>query len=233
MSVLTLVRHGQASYLEADYDKLSPLGEEQSRRLGDYWRRHGATFDAVFCGPRKRHLRTAEIAAGDGWPAPVVLDELDEYPAMEVMSAFLPALGERHARVRELAAELAAANGGAARIRCADRLLKEVTERWAAGEVSSPEIESWDAFCERVRRGVDTMRARAGKASRVVAFTSGGPLAATAKIALGLTPRATLELTWSPRNGALAEFLFSGDRFSLSSFNTLPHLDDPALWTYR
>jgi broad specificity phosphatase PhoE len=230
MSVLTLVRHGQASYLEADYDRLSPLGEEQARRLGAYWRRLGVRFDLVFSGPRRRHLRTAEIA---GWPDPVVLDELDEYPAMELMAAVLPGLAERDPRIGALAAALAAANGGPERIRRADRLLRAVTERWAAGEVHAPGLESWDGFCDRVRRAVGVMRARAPKSSRTVAFTSGGPLAATAKIALGLTPRAALDLTWSPRNSALAEFLFSGDRFSLSSFNSLPHLDDPALWTYR
>lgn len=233
MSVLTLVRHGQASYLEADYDKLSPLGEEQARRLGEYWRSRGTTFDLVFQGPRRRHARTAEIAAGPDWPAPVTLDELDEFPAMEVMTAFTPILGARHPHIMELVAAFRAANGGPDHIRHADRLLREVTERWEAGEVSSPEIESWEGFCDRVRRAVDTMRARAPKSSRVVAFTSGGPLAAATKIALGLTPRATLELTWSPRNCALAEFLFSGDRFSLSAFNSHPHLDDPALWTYR
>ena len=44
MSVLTLVRHGQASFFAADYDRLSPAGEGQARHLGDYWaRQDGAT----------------------------------------------------------------------------------------------------------------------------------------------------------------------------------------------
>src|SRR3984893_14433603 len=37
MGLITLVRHGQASFLKEDYDKLSELGELQARTLGEYW----------------------------------------------------------------------------------------------------------------------------------------------------------------------------------------------------
>ena len=37
MSVLLLVRHGQASWGSADYDVLSDRGHEQSRLLGRHW----------------------------------------------------------------------------------------------------------------------------------------------------------------------------------------------------
>jgi hypothetical protein len=36
-----------------------------------------------------------------------------------------------------------------------------------------------------------------------------------------------------PRNCSYSEFVFSGDRFTLSTFNSFQHLDDPALLTYR
>jgi hypothetical protein len=35
------------------------------------------------------------------------------------------------------------------------------------------------------------------------------------------------------RNCSLTEFVFSGERISLDSFNAIPHLDDPALRTFR
>jgi hypothetical protein len=38
---------------------------------------------------------------------------------------------------------------------------------------------------------------------------------------------------WMSRNCSYSEFLFSGERFTLSAFNAFPHLDDPALLTYR
>src|SRR3954469_11144304 len=74
MSVLTLVRHAQASFHADDYDELSALGREQARLLGEFWARRRADFDAVYCGPRVRQRHTAEIAgaafaeAGRTWP---------------------------------------------------------------------------------------------------------------------------------------------------------------------
>ena len=46
-------------------------------------------------------------------------------------------------------------------------------------------------------------------------------------------PGLTLELAWMVRNAAWSEFVFSGDRFTLSTFNAFPHLDEPRLLTYR
>ncbi len=31
----------------------------------------------------------------------------------------------------------------------------------------------------------------------------------------------------------MTEFVYSSNRFTLDSFNTVPHLDDTSLWTYR
>ena len=82
---LTLIRHGQASFFDANYDQLSPLGERQMRVLGEYWARRGLRFDEVYTGPRVRQQRSAEVAVaacrqtGQEWPEPVVLEELDEY----------------------------------------------------------------------------------------------------------------------------------------------------------
>lgn len=54
-----VVRHGQASARSQDYDVLSPLGTAQAARLGERFARGGVRFDAVFCGPRRRHRDTA------------------------------------------------------------------------------------------------------------------------------------------------------------------------------
>ena len=62
VSVLTLVRHAQASFFPEDYDRLSPLGEQQARLLGEFWVRQGMRFDEVYSGPRLRQRQTAEMA---------------------------------------------------------------------------------------------------------------------------------------------------------------------------
>jgi hypothetical protein len=44
---------------------------------------------------------------------------------------------------------------------------------------------------------------------------------------------AALGLAFRVRNSSVSEFLFSGERFSLASFNETPHLADAALVTVR
>ena len=62
MGNVFMIRHGQASAFEENYDRLSTLGERQARLLGETWARRGFKPDRVFTGPRMRHERTAEIA---------------------------------------------------------------------------------------------------------------------------------------------------------------------------
>jgi broad specificity phosphatase PhoE len=239
MALLTLVRHGQASFLERNYDKLSERGEQQARILGEYWLETGAHFDQVYCGPACRHLHTGEIVAevfrqaGAEWPQSVTLDELDEYPGIEVMRTFLPGLMEKHEDIRALEAEFRQAGDRSVAARLYDRLYQRIARMWVEEELDSPEVETWKSFCERVDRAIAKIRSDAHKNGRVAVFTSGGVIAATVRNALDLSPQRTLELSWTSRNASYTEFLFSNERFSLSSFNNHPHLLEQELLTYR
>ncbi|MDQ3013699.1 MAG: histidine phosphatase family protein, partial [Acidobacteriota bacterium] len=50
MGTLTFVRHGQARPFEKETDRLSEIGEQQARALGQYWLRQGVRFDEVYSG---------------------------------------------------------------------------------------------------------------------------------------------------------------------------------------
>jgi broad specificity phosphatase PhoE len=239
MSLLTVVRHGQASFLSDDYDRLSAAGEKQAALLADYWLAQGMEFDAVYYGPAERHTRTGEIvagrfrSAGRAWPKPVVLPELDEFPAEAIVRTFLPGLLPHEPQLRSWKEELSNGVDTQARQRAFDGILREVALRWARGQLHSPGIPTWQDFCHCVEATVRRMTGEAPKSSRLLVFTSSGPKAATARVAMQLSYEATLELTWMPRNCSVSEFLFTTGRFSLSTFNTTPHLTDPALLTYR
>lgn len=239
MSVLMVVRHGQASFLAENYDKLSVLGERQARLLGEYWLAHGLRFTHVYYGPAERQIRTGEIiggvyrAAGCHWPQPASEADLDEFPAEPVVRTFLPVLMERHPHLAELVAQFHAATELERKRRFFDRVLREVSQRWLDGEVSDGGIPDWPSFCLRVEKAVLRMIEGAPPSSSIAVFTSAGPMAATARAALQLSHAATLNLTWSPRNASFSEFFFTKDRFSLSTFNTTPHLRDHELLTYR
>jgi broad specificity phosphatase PhoE len=239
MSQLTLVRHGQASFMAENYDKLSPLGELQSLKLGEFWLKNGVTFDLAFQGPAQRHRHTASIVAdvyrraGAPWPEPATIADLDEFDAATLFRVLTPLLVEAHPSVRCLhEAYQEGANSKEAPF-LMERLFEEVARHWSIGTVLSPGLESWSEFYTRVVRGIQHVRAVSPKSSRSVCFTSGGPIAVTVGLAQGSAPQKTIELVWVSRNSSYSEFLFSGERFSLSSFNTNPHLDDRALLTYR
>lgn len=239
MSRLFLVRHGQASFSDRNYDKLSPTGEIQSQLLGKYWRRHNTVFDRVFSGPRARQRDTARIVA-DAYrsanrtlPDPVVLPDFDEYAGDAVLERSLPQLLKGDAQVanyHEAFLQSADQNG---RLTNFQRVFEAAISKWVEGEISLPDVESWPEFSARVNRGLSGILSNSSRGEHVVVFTSGGPIGVAMQRALNLSPRDTLRVVWMSRNSSFSEFLFSGDRFTLSSFNAFPHLDDSSLLTYR
>ena len=239
MSRLFAVRHGQASFLEENYDKLSSTGEAQSRLLGEYWARRGVRFDCVYTGPRARQVATAVMVrdayrkAGLPFPEPAVMQEFDEYSGETVLERSLPELVRTDPQVAELYRAFEQAGDLAAKHRTFQRLFEVVIGKWAAEELLVPGVESWADFTVRVQRGLDRLASGNGRGQNVAVFSSGGPVGVTVGRALGLTIENTLRAAWMARNGSYSEFLFSGERFTMSSFNEAPHLDDPALITYR
>ena len=222
-----------------DYDRLSPLGEVQARKLGEFWARHGLEFRQVFRGPARRHRQTCEIAgevmrsAGLPWPEPVVIPEFDELDAGKVMHLCLPALIDHNETVRRLNAEFRAAEATPEAGRLLQALFEEVSLHWAEERVAVEQLETWGQFRTRVRGAVESVRRETPRSSASVVFTSAGPIAATLSCIFDLPPRKSLDLIWTSRNGSYSEFLFTGERFSLSSYNSFPHLDDKALLSYR
>jgi len=121
-----------------------------------------------------------------------------------------------------------------ARGKAFERLFQAVTRRWVAGDVDAGDAESWLAFRARVERGLSRLvDDAAGPGRTVAAFTSAGAIGAVLGHALGLGDEKSLEIGWVVKNASLTELLFSGGRVTLSSFNGLPHLPDPAQHSYR
>jgi broad specificity phosphatase PhoE len=258
MSHILLVRHGQASFLEGDYDKLRANGETQASLLGKYWARRGVLFNNAYSGPRLRQRETARIVAreyrnaGIGFPETVVMSEFDEYHAEAVLRECLPQLLQKNAEIRELRdayeKSLEASESGDShesglddgsesisndRRKTFQRLFEAVIGKWVAGEVAAPGIGSWADFTLRVERGLSQIVRDTPPAARVVIFTSAGAIGAAVGRALHLSGADMLQVTWMSRNSSISEFLASGERFTLSTFNSHPHLDGDGLLTYR
>ena len=242
MSHIILVRHGQASLLERDYDKLCANGEAQAGLLGEYWSRRGVVFGSVYSGPRVRQLETARIvaeayrSAGLGFPETVVMSEFDEYQAEAVLRECLPQLLQVNAEIKELHCayeDSRESSESGDRRKTFQKLFEAVISKWVAGETAAAGIESWHEFCLRVERGLAQVVRDTPPAASAVVFTSAGTIGAAMRRALHLSAEDTLRLTWMSRNASFSEFLASGERFTLSTFNAHPHLDEGGLLTYR
>ena len=213
MGTLYLVRHGQASFGEADYDRLSELGHKQSRRLGEYFAEKGITFDAVVTGTLRRHAETFNgIAQGMdlkaealAWPG------LNEYDSEAVIGAIHP-----HKLEKPTSPEM---------YRHHFRLLRDGLSQWMAGVVSPRGMPSYREFVHGVTSALDHVRAQ-HHGKNVLVVSSGGPISTAVGQVLGTSPETTIELNLRIRNSSVTEFAFTPKRHMLVTYNTLPHLDD-------
>ncbi len=213
MGNLYLVRHGQASFGEADYDKLSALGHQQSVRLGEYFAAKGIAFDAVVTGTLRRHTETlAGIAQGMGlqtevlqWPG------LNEYDSEAVIATIHP-----HKLEKPTSPEM---------YRHHFRLLRDGLAQWMAGVVSPYGMPSYNDFVAGVTGALDHVRAQ-HHGKNVLIVSSGGPISTAVGHVLGTSAETTIELNLRIRNSSVTEFAFTPKRHMLVTYNTLPHLDE-------
>lgn len=239
MSKLVLVRHGQASFFSDDYDRLSEMGERQSRALAEYWLKSGVAFDEVYTGTLVRQKRTAEVIgdafrdAGQPWPRHEVLPGLDEYPADSMMESLLPKLRTQDARFARLDEEFRRAGDGKEKYRSFHRLLSAVMEQWIEGSHAHNGLMPWSQFRDGVRAAISEIIAREGGGRRIAVFSSGGVIGVGVQTVLQAPDRMAAELNWRIHNASVTEFTFSGPRIALDCFNTVSHLTDTELLTYR
>ena len=229
MGTLYLVRHGQASFGAEDYDHLSPLGQQQSVRLGEYFRQKGVVFDSVLTGTLRRHQQTyaaicegmaplgdsaanavASVGAALLWPG------LNEFDSLALIAAVHPQPLEKPDTPE--------------RYKHHFRLLREGLTQWMNGVVSPRGMPSYCAFQLGVTSALEHIRKNCE--GNVLLVSSGGPIATAIGHVLGTTPETTIELNLRIRNSAVTEFAFTRKRHTLLTFNTLPHLerDEWAHW---
>jgi broad specificity phosphatase PhoE len=231
MGTLTLVRHGQASYGAADYDRLSERGIEQAKALGRRWAEARFAPTAIYAGPMKRQRDTAALACetaaslGHPLPAPVELAALAEYPAFELLARFLPRFVQQHPELARYS------DGGLTatdRNALMDRGFGLVIDAWCNDQLDCGDIETFGRFVTRVGEGLTQMTtAHPERGARVVAVTSGGPIGVSLKLALALDAAATMRHWQLVRNASITELLWRAsapDQLSLLAFNHVDHL---------
>jgi broad specificity phosphatase PhoE len=215
MGTLYLVRHGQASFGAADYDRLSELGVRQCRELGRWFRGRGVVFEGVLRGTLTRHVQSLDALADGygGLPAALPWPGLNEYDGDALVRAAHPTL--------QPSAEATSAEAYRAHF----RLLREGLAQWMAGHTAPVGMPSWPDFVAGVTGALDHVRQQ--YQGDVLIVSSGGPIATAVAQVLDTPPQTMIELNLRIRNSSLTEFAYTPKRHMLVSYNHLPHLDAP------
>lgn len=223
MGTLVLIRHAQASYGQADYDRLSPRGVEQARALGP----HLATsrLDQIYRGPHTRHAQTAAHAAETAGtlPEPTVLDDFAEYPAFAMVQHFMPRLVAEDPRFAQLTENPTR--------ELANQAFHTVLGRWMRDEWQAEHVERVGLFAERVTRGLDHVLRDVSAGARIGIVTSAGPIGVAVGLVFGASELHMVRTSLVVRNASVTELKFRSrefawhpDRVSLVSFNSIHHL---------
>lgn len=193
MGVVTLIRHGQASFGADDYDVLSPTGRLQCRALGEWLTGHRRRPDEVVYGGLRRH-RESVAALGEDLDLAGRLTQdrrWDEFDHLAVVAAH-PASG-------------AGLDAPPLDRRAFQRLFERATARWTSGVFDDEYDESFGQFVDRVAAALRDVCDRAAAGRDLLVVTSGGVIAVAATLLLapaGLPPEVRAGL-WGRLNTVL------------------------------
>jgi broad specificity phosphatase PhoE len=245
MSILHLVRHGQASFGSHDYDRLSSRGMQQVERLEAHWHSLGDQPTALYSGPLRRQKQTAELLARRSNLNIIEHPAFKEFDASEVLQAYASASGlnmsDPHAPLAlerpGVSSELMHSTDTAhnpERLRRFQTGLEAATLAWVRGELRG-ELESWPDFRGRVIDTVENLINDAGRSQTLVVCTSAGVIGAALGHWMGLHDEGAIRLSWVLLNASVSSVLFDEKRRSVLCFNTLPHLEQAAYrdWVTR
>ena len=207
MTHITLIRHGQANThattAEA-YDRLSDLGGQQARWLGEYLRDTQASFDHVWAGDMSRHLATA---SGMGHDAPRIDPRLNEFDYFTI------------ARLAELEKDLPAPQSS----EDFARNIPQLMEFWRDDALPDAP-ERFQDFEDRAQGAIDDILRQGGRA---LVVTSGGLISMVLRQVLRLEIPEMTRLMFLLRNSSVTEIEYVHGHLMLSVYNAVPHLAPP------
>jgi broad specificity phosphatase PhoE len=232
------IRHGQAG-IRTDYDRLSDLGREQSRALGEWLASQPVEFATAIAGGLSRQQETAAAVAaayslsGRRFPEIVTDTGWNEFDLDGVYADIAPVLAERDPQFRaeyeQMLAHLADEDHSIHRRWTACDLA--VIRAWVAGAIPG-RAESWTAFQARITSAWGGLP-HSQPGANIAIFTSATPIAITLGSVLNADARARFRLAGALYNTAYSVVRMQAGDASLFSFNNVPHLSRPELQTFR
>ena len=215
MASIFVIRHGQASFGEENYDKLSDLGCRQAEILGEYLRDCGIHFDATYSGDLQRQRKTAEIAtSAQPHLAPHTVDarfnEIDNEGQIKMLMPEVLRLNPSMASLLDK---------GFGSSKNYQKILKLIFNHWVSPDCPQSAIQSWDNYSGQVYAALAELIAARAAGKTVGLFTSGGTIATIVAHVLGLGSEHVYSFYEPVINCSVTQLFYSADRVSLSYYN--------------
>lgn len=231
MSKIYLFRHAQASIGKENYDVLSTKGELQAAELGKYLCKEKLIFDKVYVGDLRRQKHTLEIVSdqynknGISIPKPIVLEDLNEHQATEVMKSEFPKMMEDDPYIKSLKDKIEKDP----KKQHSYMMLgfKYFLHKWVKNEIIVEGIIPWKKFRINSTNALKSIVNETKKGETIGVFSSGGTISSIVSEVLKLKNELVVaDLNFSIRNTSFSSLLYSNNEINLLSFNELPHLKD-------
>lgn len=223
MATLHLIRHGQASFGQENYDQLSPLGEQQATHLGAIMGRRIAPFDAVFLGSMQRHKQTA-IHCLQGFSQPfqqsdaIVDARWNEYDHQDILRQFRPEFLTAKSMMSYIHSQEDPK-------KTFETDFNNAINRWMSGEYDDDYTESWRVFAARIHSALSDIVANNPDKKNMAVFTSGGPISLVSQYLLGVPQEKLMQMNWTLVNCGVTKVVSTGSRLFISSLNEHTHFE--------
>lgn len=205
MTTITLIRHGQANNTATDedgYDRLSDLGRQQARWLGEYMRATGQEYNAAYAGTLRRHHQTAQEWGAQSVTEDARLNEVRYFDLSERMHA---QFGIAHPKTHEDFIDH----------------LPLTFAAWQEGQIEDAP-ESFHDFQTRVS---DVIHEIAQRGEDAIIFTSGGFIGMATRIVMGLDIGPFTRAILPIMNSSIHKLRMTPAGLTMFQFNAVPHLD--------
>ncbi len=221
MGTILLIRHGQASYGAADYDRLSPTGVEQARLVADRLAAHRIEPKRIISGSLLRQIDTAAPAAARFAVGAEVDPRWNEYDMDDIIAAHPDPQTPAPTRQSEVSSSVF------------QDILEGALEAWMAAGADSSAGETWPALHARVIAGLDQLAEGLRSGETALVFTSGGVIATVCAELLELPAPQLVLLNRVAVNTGITKLAVGRRGVSLIAFNDHAHLEGTGLITYR
>ncbi|HNF15772.1 MAG TPA: histidine phosphatase family protein [Leptospiraceae bacterium] len=225
-----LIRHGQASFGEENYDRLSEKGRLQAELLSEYLRKNFPEPDLVCMGSLKRHEETAAPFIRDRKNCSTVKDRaLDEFTEKlwrdmavhlrsahpefgKLISVFQKFSGQKTERVKKMFF----------------RLTGIILHSWRSG-ITPNGNESWAEF---KKKKTDFLKDISKKNhENIYIFSSGIPLTVMLSDIFGFGSEREMEISLYLWNTSLSILHSANGKIIPVTVNSIPHLQNSENWS--